>query len=235
MKQAVIAIIPNMFGEFLSISRINNHNDFGLIGGNVELNETPENAICREILEETGLTLDNPILLSEDVLGETTIYTYTFKTVDYRGLKLGVGEEGIVAFKSASQLFNAANTYGDFNNDRIHDYIRKYHLINKHSFVFQMAIGNDIYVVKNNCHAGDCVENDAVIILDHGKAVIIHLTESAQGRADTYVRSTQITPEKLLEQCLKIEASTNKLFKHFDPTLVRNDLTIDTELIEIIS
>jgi 8-oxo-dGTP diphosphatase len=51
---AVVAVITNG-SMVLGVSRKDNHNDFGLPGGKVEPGETPEQAILREVKEETGL------------------------------------------------------------------------------------------------------------------------------------------------------------------------------------
>lgn len=52
----VAAIFQN--GKILAVSRRNNPNDLGLVGGKVDLGETPEQALIREVKEETGLTVE---------------------------------------------------------------------------------------------------------------------------------------------------------------------------------
>ena len=64
MKNSVVALIfhkdhmENPIDIILGVSRKNDHNDFGLVGGSVEENETFEEAIIREVKEETGLDIE---------------------------------------------------------------------------------------------------------------------------------------------------------------------------------
>jgi 8-oxo-dGTP diphosphatase len=55
-------------------------------GGKVELGETPEKAVIRETKEETGLVVDNPVLIdvvSQVTLNENGKVKYHFVIVDY--------------------------------------------------------------------------------------------------------------------------------------------------------
>jgi len=54
---SVTALIFNSEGLVLAVSRKNDSNDFGLIGGKVDQGEWPEQAIIREVKEETGLNV----------------------------------------------------------------------------------------------------------------------------------------------------------------------------------
>src|ERR1035437_3070592 len=57
MKKAVCILVYNDDGEILAVSRKNDPNDLGLPGGKVDPGETEEEAVVREMLEETGLEI----------------------------------------------------------------------------------------------------------------------------------------------------------------------------------
>jgi len=45
----------------LGVARRNDENQWGLVGGKIDKGETPEQAILREVKEETGLIIDRPV------------------------------------------------------------------------------------------------------------------------------------------------------------------------------
>lgn len=57
---SVCLITFNEEGKVLGVTRKDNHNSWALPGGKIEPGETILEAIMREVLEETGLTLYNP-------------------------------------------------------------------------------------------------------------------------------------------------------------------------------
>lgn len=61
--KSVGAIIKNNKGEFLCISRLKKPIGLALPAGHMEKGEAPEQAIKREVLEETGLMVDKVNLL----------------------------------------------------------------------------------------------------------------------------------------------------------------------------
>ena len=62
MKNTTLCYIENPRGEYLMLHRIKKENDLNHdkwigVGGKCEEGESPEECVCRETLEETGLTL----------------------------------------------------------------------------------------------------------------------------------------------------------------------------------
>ena len=56
-KRAVCGLLFHN-NKILSVSRKDNHNDFGLFGGKLENDETQEEALIREAYEETGYSVN---------------------------------------------------------------------------------------------------------------------------------------------------------------------------------
>ena len=62
MKNTTLCYIENPQGEYLMLHRVKKENDLNRdkwigVGGKCEEDESPEECVCRETLEETGLTL----------------------------------------------------------------------------------------------------------------------------------------------------------------------------------
>ena len=62
MKNVTLCYLENEKGEYLMLHRVKKQNDLNHdkwigVGGKFEAGESPEECICRETLEETGLTL----------------------------------------------------------------------------------------------------------------------------------------------------------------------------------
>lgn len=58
-KPQAVVFVCKIGDKYLAVSRKDNHQDFGFPGGKVESNETPKEAVVREVLEETGLKTFN--------------------------------------------------------------------------------------------------------------------------------------------------------------------------------
>ena len=84
MNTAVCVLIINETNKhFLSVSLKEDHTDFNLPGGKVEMNETLEEAAIREVKEETGLNVFNLNFLHKDI--DMDYEVITFYTKEYQG------------------------------------------------------------------------------------------------------------------------------------------------------
>lgn len=121
-KEAVCALIP-LHGKYLTVSRKTDSKDIGMPGGKVELGETLEQAVIREVLEETGYLLD-PHSLRHVYTADCTGYlTYTFvaniQTDVPRNVVL---ETGVVSLSTPSEL--VSNSSFKVYNKALFDHLK---------------------------------------------------------------------------------------------------------------
>ncbi|MGI4871157.1 MAG: NUDIX domain-containing protein [Janthinobacterium lividum] len=79
---AVAAVILNAQGHVL-LQKRRDVQQWGLLGGHVEFGESVEQAICREILEETGSPVRITRLIGVYSEPQSQTYTYATRTVHY--------------------------------------------------------------------------------------------------------------------------------------------------------
>lgn len=108
-------------GQYLMMHRIRKKNDqnqdkwIGIGGGFLE-NESPEECICREALEETGLTLHNPRLygiVTFVIEGGECEHMFLFKCTEFTG-ELTDCDEGVLEWIDKSALYDLDLWEGDF-------------------------------------------------------------------------------------------------------------------------
>lgn len=96
-------------GKVLSVSRKDNMFDFGLPGGKVEEDESPELAIIREMKEETGLDVIEPKHLVTLPEGEKQVAVYSGSISG----DIQTEENHIVKFSDWEELFDGS--FGKYN------------------------------------------------------------------------------------------------------------------------
>ena len=113
MKQAVCAVITNELGEILTVTRKDNPSDKNLPGGKVDENETLEEALIREIKEETGLSIipESIKKVFTDLDGEFEVTTFMCQTFG----EIKTSETGIVEFINWDKLLTTTNSFYDYN------------------------------------------------------------------------------------------------------------------------
>ena len=116
MKVAACGILP-VLGHFLSVSRKDDPNKIGFIGGKIDEGETPEEGLIREVLEETGLHVeidtDYDPFVTEDKHGYV-VYSYIIKLKDEIHEQICESETGIIRLANRLQMIKAS-PYGEYN------------------------------------------------------------------------------------------------------------------------
>ena len=110
MNISAQVVLINPDGFVLGVSRKDNHNDFGLIGGKKEdIDETPEDTAIRETKEETGLRISNLRLIFAIHKDGYMGYTYL---ADYEG-EINHNEPHVVAWVPFERL--VMGSFGKYN------------------------------------------------------------------------------------------------------------------------
>lgn len=116
MKVAVCGILP-VLGMYLSVSRKDDPNKIGFIGGKVDDGENIEEALYREVLEETGLSIeidmDYEPFVEEDGHGYI-VYCYIIKLKDEPHHNLDESETGVIKLANKIQMIKSS-PYAEYN------------------------------------------------------------------------------------------------------------------------
>lgn len=109
MKLAVCALILKD-GLVLAVSRKDNPNDFGLPGGKVDMGETLEEALIREVDEEIGKKPKVVKPVFKDMDGEYEVFTFKCYVDDEN---FSTTEAGVIAWKTWDEL--CSGSFGAYN------------------------------------------------------------------------------------------------------------------------
>lgn len=113
---ASLGLLINSDEKVLSVSRRNKPNDLGLPGGKLEPNETPIEALIREVKEETGLILKQedcvPIFHSYEGREHPVL---VFHVKKWQGIPCSQESEISVTWANQSQLTDSSCSFHQFN------------------------------------------------------------------------------------------------------------------------
>jgi 8-oxo-dGTP pyrophosphatase MutT (NUDIX family) len=105
LKFATVCILFNEENKLLLLKRSEDDNwmpnKFALVGGGINENEIPEEAIIREIKEETNLSVKKPKLVYSTIEENTFLYVYVGKIKNSEKIKLNDEHTGYVWVDSA--------------------------------------------------------------------------------------------------------------------------------------
>lgn len=119
MRQAAVMLVIKD-GLILGITRRSDKTKYGLLGGKVSLNETPQQAAIRESLEEAGIIVKSCIEIYKRIepgdgsLNGEDFHSTCFYATDWSGDPQD-SEEGNVKWLTVDEITCTKAAFGDYN------------------------------------------------------------------------------------------------------------------------
>ena len=107
-------------GRVLSVSRKDDSTALGLPGGKVDPGESLEEALVRELFEETGVRASSYKQVFEAVSSSGTFYGYTFWVEEWEGKPYSV-EAGVVSWVDPERLVAPSQPFRIYNWALFHE------------------------------------------------------------------------------------------------------------------
>ena len=98
--------------KIISVSRKDNHNDFGLFGGKLENDETWKEALIRECYEETGYSINIIPVYYEAMCDDTLVRTYICIATDW---DVDYPERDLAVVKYLPPSVLTSGSFGDYS------------------------------------------------------------------------------------------------------------------------
>lgn len=119
MRNAAVMLVVKD-GKILAVSRRHDKTKFGLPGGKVEPDETPEQAAIRETEEETGIKVSDCVFIfrrdePRDRPEGEDFHAYCYYALNWSG-EPHDSEEGTVEWMTEEDLIGDKGAFADYNN-----------------------------------------------------------------------------------------------------------------------